>query len=304
MASYTKIRIEGYSAVIQQGRRRHRVDLAEPAAKPFLKWTGGKQWLAPLARLLPPPRFSGTYYEPFLGGGALFFSLSPERAVLADVSTALIDTYRAIKKDAERVVTLLAGYPHDPNFYGYMRTAKPRALHTIASRMIYLNKTAFNGIYRVNRQGEFNVPFGRYTNPAICQPDRLMAAAGALRGARLVERDFEAATSKAQKGDLVYFDPPYITGHTNNGFLKYNASLFAWGDQERLARVAKQLADRGVYVLVSNANHDSVVNHYEGFYRYVLQRKSMIGGRGSSRGLVSEALLSSYPLAGWKTARI
>lgn len=196
------------------------------------------------------------------------------------------------------MIHTLRRYPHDQTFFERIRRRKPRTPTTVAARFIYLNKTAFNGLYRVNLKGEFNVPFGRYVNPSICQEDRLRAAASALVGADLRCADFETAVADAGPGDFVYLDPPYITGHTNNGFLKYNAHLFSWNDQERLSCVASKLKDIGVSVLVTNADHPAVTDLYEGFFRYRAQRRSLIGGVGSVRDNVYETILSSYPLAG------
>lgn len=274
-----------------------------PTARPFLKWAGGKQWLASIADRLLPPNFCGTYHEPFLGGGAIFFALSPSKSVLCDTNEELIATYQALRDDVDSVIALLRQYPHNLDFFQQIRRRKPRTPATVAARFIYLNKTAFNGLYRVNLKGEFNVPFGRYVNPSICQETRLREAAATLVEADLRCVDFEAAVADAGLGDLVYLDPPYITGHTNNGFLKYNAHLFSWEDQERLSRVAKDLQDRGVSVLVTNADHPAVSKLYQGsFRRYRAQRRSLIGGVGSVRSNVYETLLSSYPLSGMEAS--
>lgn len=281
------------------------LEVFTPTARPFLKWAGGKQWLAPIADRLLSPNFSGTYYEPLLGGGAIFFALSPSQSVLCDTNEELIATYQALRDDVDSVIALLRRYPHSRVFFEQIRRRKPRTPATVAARFIYLNKTAFNGLYRVNLRGEFNVPFGRYVNPSICQEARLREAAAALVNADLRCADFERAVADAGPGDFVYLDPPYITGHTNNGFLKYNAHLFSWEDQERLSHVARDLQNRGVSVLVTNADHPAVAELYEdSFRRYRAQRRSLIGGVGSVRSNVYETLLSSYPLAGMEVNEI
>lgn len=273
-----------------------------PKVRPFLKWTGGKQWLSLVASRLLPDNFSGTYYEPFLGGGAMFFALSPKSAMLSDTNAELIATCEALRDDVDAVIRTLRRYPHNRAFFEQIRRRKPRTPTTVAARFVYLNKTAFNGLYRVNLNGEFNVPFGRYVNPTICQEQRLREAAAALMDTSLRCEDFEAAVANASSGDFVYLDPPYITGHTNNGFLKYNAHLFSWEDQRRLSRVAAELKDRGVSVLVSNADHPAVTDLYTGFFYYREQRRSLIGGVGSVRSNVYETLLSSYPLPGMEVS--
>lgn len=273
-------------------------EIIQPAIRPVVKWAGGKQWLAPAAPHLIPEKFTGRYYEPFFGGGAFFFALEPALATLSDQNEVLISTYHALRNDIGGVIRLLSSYPHDEEFYYRMRARSPRSAPTIAARLLYLNRTCWNGLYRVNRDGQFNTPFGRFKNPTICDPDRLRLAAGLLRRAKLRVGDFEAIAAEAGSGDLIYLDPPYITGHQHNGFLKYNAALFSWEDQLRLARLAVNLVNAGVYVLVSNADQRSVVGLYKGFNYYRVTRRSLIGSAASSRGQVVEALLSSYPLLG------
>jgi len=277
-------------------------DLCEPAAKPVLKWAGGKQWLAPAAQLLMPPNFVGRYWEPFLGGGALFFALSPKRATLSDKNEELIHTYTALRDDPEAVVDLLRRHRYKYRFYYRTRKRVPRSPQGTAARMIYLNRTCWNGLYRVNRKGQFNTPFGRFVNPTICARDRIDVAAGKLSQAQLRVGDFAEIVKEAEPGDWVYLDPPYITGHRNNGFLKYNAQLFTWADQKRLAQCAKTLVEKGVNVMVTNADHGRVASLYAGFHYYRLTRTSLVGV-GSSRGTVTEALLSSYPILGYESEK-
>lgn len=272
------------------------IALGRHGALPFLKWAGGKQWLSPAALALRPAEFKGRYLEPFVGGGSFFFSLRPAQAVLGDANPELVATYQAVKDDVEGVISVLERYPHTKEFYYRLRQRKPRSVTTRAARMIYLNRTCWNGLYRVNRKGQFNVPFGRYENPTICDAERLRAAARALRSARLVCGDFLESLKGARSGDLVYLDPPYVIGHTGNGFLKYNSRLFSWADQKRLARVARKLADRGVNVLVSNADTPEIVSLYQGFRYYGAVRNSLMAASTESRRSVKEAILSSYAL--------
>jgi DNA adenine methylase len=265
-------------------------------AQPVLKWAGGKQWLARAAQLLTPSGWRGRYYEAFLGGGSFFFALAPSRATLGDRNEELIAAYRTLSTDAAGVIRELRTYPYDKAFYYAMRSAAPVGQRASAARFIYLNRTCYNGLYRVNREGAFNTPFGRYTNPGICNPERLRRAATLLSRATLLATDFETLTARAKPGDLVYFDPPYITGHQNNGFLKYNSRLFTWADQERLATRALSLAERGVHVLVSNADYPSVIELYAGLRFTRIYRRTAIAGSSTARGATSESLFSSYPL--------
>ncbi len=272
--------------------------LARPSVKPFVKWPGGKQWLAGAAPHLVPAKWSGRYYEPFVGGAAFFFALEPGRATLSDRNRELMATYRAIRINTEGVIRLLRGYPYDEKYYYRMRDASPRSASAVAARLLYLNRTCWNGLYRVNKEGRFNTPFGTFKNPTVCDAERLRASARLLRRATLQHGDFDGVVGAATRGDLVYFDPPYITGHQQNGFLKYNAPLFSWADQQRLARVARALAGRGVHVLISNADHSTVIGLYTGFHCYRVRRNSLIAGSVHSRGEVTELLLSSYPVLG------
>jgi DNA adenine methylase len=270
--------------------------IIQPSVRPVVKWPGGKQWLAVAAPHLAPAEWKGRYFEPFVGGGAFFFALEPGRATLSDCNEELILTYRAIRDDPEGVIRLLSRYPYNKSFYYRMRGLSPRSDCGIAARFLYLNRTCWNGLYRVNEKGEFNTPFGRFVRPTICDEERIRLAAKLLRRARLRVGDFDQVIADAARGDFVYFDPPYTTGHQHNGFLKYNAALFSWPDQKRLARAATCLAGAGVHVLVSNANHPAVIRLYTGFCRYKVIRKSLISGNLASRGVITEVLLSSYPL--------
>lgn len=271
-------------------------ELISPVVKPLVKWAGGKQWLAPAAPYLAPRGFTGHYFEPFLGGGAFFFALEPASGTLSDRNEELIATYDAVRNDTEGVIRLLKTYPYDKEFYYALRARAPHSPRTAAARFLYLNRACWNGLYRVNRDGQFNTPFGSFKNPTICDSERLREAARMLRRVALSVGDFANIVRKAKCGDFVYFDPPYITGHQHNGFLKYNAPLFRWADQERLAKVALELAKVGAFVLVSNANQPQVAKLYTSFNHYLITRRSMIGGSVSSRGDVVESLFSSYAL--------
>jgi DNA adenine methylase len=279
-----------------------RIEITDrPSAYPIVKWAGGKQWLAVAAKQLLPPDWDGRYYETFLGGGAFFFAIGPSHAIISDVNQELITTYKAIRDEPEKVIQLLSTYPHDEEFYYTLRDKEPRKPHTTAARLLYLNRTCWNGLYRVNAEGRFNTPFGRYDNPTICDEERINNASRALQHAEITDGQFQDVVLMAKPGDFVYFDPPYITGHQNNGFLKYNKSLFSWSDQEDLARCARRLTDAGVHVLVSNADYPAVIKLYKGFYYYRAKRHSLIGGQSRSRGVIIESLLSNYPLLGYET---
>lgn len=225
----------------------------------------------------------------------MFFALSPSRATLTDITPDLIDTYTAVRDDVESVIARLRPLRHDETEYYRVRASKPTSAASKAARFIYLNKTCFNGLYRVNLKGEFNVPFGRHgSNLLICDRDQLRAASVALATADLRVADFENVLATAKAGDLVYCDPPYTVAHTNNGFVEYNAHVFSWADQERLARVCSELAAAEVNVVISNADHESIRDLYVksfGFKAIKIARHSTMAASAHSRFASSELLL-------------
>ncbi len=266
-------------------------------AKPFLKWAGGKRGLLEdLLPLVPSLEKGSTYYEPFLGGGAVFFALRPKRAVLSDLNGELIETFRTVRDDPRRVIRSLAQLRYSKDSYYRIRSKLPPTRWQRAARFIYLNKTGFNGLFRVNFAGRFNVPFGNHgSNLMVCDSKQVLTASAALEGITLLRSDFENTVARASAGDLVYFDPPYTTAHTNNGFVEYNAKVFKLEDQTRLAKVAKDLAHRNVKVAVSNADHSSIRSLYadDCFKIDRIERWSTIAGKATKRFLTSEILITS-----------
>src|SRR5438309_7200092 len=203
---------------------------------PLLKWPGGKRNLLNSILPLVPASFK-RYYEPFLGGGALFFALEPQEAFLSDKNAELIHVYVQIRDNPDLVIRALRKLKNSKGNYYSIRSSNPRGDASRAARFIYLITLAFNGIYRVNLNGEFNVPYGykKYLDP--CDAERIRRASALLSKSVIHDQDFEEALAGADKGDLVYLDPPYTVAHGNNGFVKYNAKIFSWDDQLRLARV-------------------------------------------------------------------
>ncbi len=262
---------------------------------PFLRWPGGKRWAArKIVRVIREALGeSGTYYEPFLGGGAVFFSLVPERAVLTDVNAELVNTYRVVRDNHESIISRMRGLRVSKDAYGKTRESRPRTPLSRAIRFLYLNRTAFAGIYRLNQDGEFNVPYGgRQRTPAVLwERELLLRAASVLKsGVTLRVTDFEKSMNKAGKGDVVYCDPTYSVAHDNNGFLRYNERIFSWSDQERLARAAKAAAKRGATVVVSNAHHHSLRTLYVGARTLTLHRPSCVSATSAGRRRVAEYL--------------
>lgn len=260
---------------------------------PFLKWPGGKRWLVPEIKRLVGA-ISGTYYEPFLGGGAAFFGLQPENAVLADLNPDLIHVYKTIRASPAALHQRLAVHQsqHDKRHYYQTRASRPSGAVDRAARILYLNRTCFNGIWRVNLRGEFNVPIGTKTT-VVFKGESFRDIARSLEGVSLLAQDFEKTILKARLGDVVYADPPYTVAHNYNGFLKYNDEIFSWSDQVRLRDALKGAAERGARVLVSNANHESIRKLYGEFDQVrEVSRYSVIAGAADRRAPTTELLIS------------
>jgi DNA adenine methylase len=233
------------------------------SARPFLKWVGGKRQLLPALRERMPASF-GRYFEPFVGGGALFFDVRPAHAVLGDANARLVRTYRAVRDNVEAVIRILDGYRYDREQYLAAREIDVDAFSDegVAAWFIYMNKVGFNGLYRVNRAGRFNVPFGRYTNPTICDAANLRACSAALHGVDLRTGDFAETVADARAGDFVYFDPPYVPLSATSSFTAYAADGFGPDAQRRLRDVAAKLIDNGAHVLLSNSSAGMVRELY------------------------------------------
>ena len=284
------------SATVTEGLAERAARPLSASPRPFLRWAGSKRML--LRQLIEVlPAAYGTYYEPFLGGGSLFFLLQPDHAVLSDSCSDLVATYEAIRDNPSAVLRCLSPLRPDRKLFYAIRESRSTARFKRAAEFIYLNKTCWNGLYRVNASGDFNVPYGAPRTDAIVDPDNLRrcAAALAVPEVTLAAVDFEDALLNAKSGDLVFLDPPYVTQHNNNGFVDYNELIFSWHDQERVASVAARLVAMGVHVLVTNAYHQDVLDLYDGFQVTALSRQSTIASSASKRGAVTEALL-------WSTA--
>jgi len=266
---------------------------AQRAAKPFIKWVGGKRQLLPqlLSRI---PKEFGRYYEPFVGGGALLFELAPAVATISDTNGALIRTYRAVQNNVEEVIGRLQKFPHDRDFFYEMRGLGldcPTDIE-VAARFVFLNKTCFNGLFRVNRSGQFNVPFGRHQNPAICDRDTLRACSKALAKVDIHVADFEVAVEGARRGDLVYFDPPYLPLTVTSCFDAYTSDGFGIEDHQRLRDVARRLKQRGVHVMLSNSSSPLARSLYEdGFQITNVSAKRHVNCKADRRGDVTELII-------------
>lgn len=275
------------------------------AVEPFLKWPGGKRWLVPrLLELMADIEFK-RYFEPFAGGAALFFALQPRCAILSDVNADLMNTYRQVKDYTPEIIRRLMRLSVDQETYYGIRAKEPKTRIDRAVRFLYLNRTAFGGIYRLNRQGQFNVPFGggERTPSILWDRDLLRPAARVLRRSELMTGDFETVLREAGRDDLVYCDPTYTVSHSDNGFIRYNESNFRWEDQQRLAEVCKDLLGRGATVLVSNASHPAVRALFNSREVHVFSRPSTVCPQSESRRTVQEHVFVFRPGArirqGW-----
>lgn len=261
---------------------------------PPLKWAGGKRWFVSRHLDLVPTKFN-TYIEPFLGSGALFFSLRPTRAVLSDINGELINLYCVIRDNPAGVRKVLLEHrrKHCEEHYYRVRASRPTSPLRKAARTLYLNRTCWNGLYRVNRQGEFNVPMGTKSS-VVLETDDFEALSSAFRDVKIVHADFESVLEKAKGGDFAFVDPPYTLAHNHNGFVKYNESLFTWDDQVRLRDAVTRAVSRKVKVLVTNAAHSSIYELYKGFEQKRLTRVGVISGRSEGRGRFDEVAIKCY----------
>lgn len=262
---------------------------------PFLKWPGGKRWFVSKYPNLLPKEFN-RYIEPFLGGGSVFFHLKPPQSILSDLNPELIATYEAIRNDwrAMNQTLLFHQKNHSGDYYYTIRESKPRTPKTKAARMIYLNRTCFNGIYRVNSCGKFNVPKG--TRDSVVQEiDDFEQTSALLANAELRTSDFEPVIEQALENDFIFADPPYTVRHNVNGFLRYNEHLFTWCDQVRLADSLARAHKRGAKIVSTNANHDSIRRLYldRGFNLQTVSRYSSISANPKSRKQFEELVISA-----------
>lgn len=271
-------------------------------AAPFLKWAGGKSRLiGKYAPYLPQRDEIRRYYEPFIGSAALYFHLQPHEAQLSDMNWKLVETYRVVRDQVEALIEALQPHRNEKAYYYRIRSQKPGELTPVqrAARLIYMNKTCYNGLYRENQKGEFNVPFGRYKRPKICDRERLHAASRALQGVELCDVDFAEAIGDAGKGDFVYFDPPYVPLNATSRFTSYSRYGFDEDDHRRLAHSFHDLTARGCHVMLSNSSAPLVYELYEGHgYRIKpVQARRNINSKAHKRGPVKELLIMNYRLS-------
>lgn len=262
---------------------------------PFLKWAGGKRWFVK-NHLDEAPKDFETYFEPFLGGASMFFALSPHNATLSDFNTNLINCYQAIKEEPSTVYKYLIQHhlSHNKEYYYQIRSTQFENIFERAAQFVYLNRTCWNALYRVNLKGQFNVPIGTKTN-VILDTDDFSRISNLLKNINLISCDFEETIDKAKKDDFIFVDPPYTVKHNNNGFVKYNETMFSWEDQIRLSEALKRSHSRGAKFLMTNAYHQSVIDLYQDdFQLSKVSRHSVIASESVRRGIYDELLVKNY----------
>jgi DNA adenine methylase len=266
-------------------------------AQPFLKWVGGKSRLIPQYQPHFPAKFD-IYFEPFLGGGAVFFHLNPRTAMISDLNPELINTYNCIGENLEELIALLQKHKasHSAEYYQKIRMGNPRDRTERAARFIYLNKTCFNALYRVNKAGQFNVPMGKYKNPGICNEPVLRAASEVLQSESIAcyNQPYTNVQIYAGKGDFVYFDPPYHPISETSKFTSYTKDSFGKEDQVILRDLFAELARKGVKVMLSNSYCDFVKDLYRDFSIHEITAARSINCNRTKRGAIKELLITSY----------
>jgi len=270
-------------------------------ARPFVKWAGGKSQLLEKLVEFAPEKFEN-YFEPFLGGGALFFKLHAlkkiKKSYLNDVNEELTNAYRAVKESPSELIEELGSgkYRNDEETFYKIRAKETANKVERAARFIYLNKTAFNGLYRVNLQNKFNVPFGKYDNPKILDKENILAVNKALQTDEITCVDFEYAVEKAGKNDFVYFDPPYQPVSKTAKFTNYTSTGFGENDQVRLFKAFKKLGRKGCFVMLSNSYSEIIKELYSEFEATAILASRMINCKAEGRGKIKELLITNYPL--------
>jgi len=262
--------------------------------EPLLKWAGGKRWLTSGDKL-PLPDSYERYVEPFLGSGAVFFYLEPEKSVISDRNPDLISFYEVVRDSPDDLHKLMRVHheKHSRDYYYEIRSVRSVCKIERAAAFLYLNRTCWNGLYRVNREGIFNVPIGTKKN-VLMATDDFLRVSEVLKRAELLHCDFEDTLNRCGRGDFVFVDPPYTVKHNNNGFVKYNEEIFSWQDQLRLSTVVGRAAERGAAIVVTNADHSSVHELYgDAFVYRSLSRHSVLSASSASRRSTTEAVFTA-----------
>jgi len=261
--------------------------------KPFLRWAGGKKWLLKNINNYLPENSFEQYHEPFIGGGSMLFHLNPKKAFISDLNHELIETYSSVKEEVYEVIKHLKQFKNTKEEYYKIREQKFRSSSKKAARFIYLNQTSFNGIYRVNKSGKYNVPYGYRENLKI-NYDNLINVKNTLSNVQIAAGDFYNIIDNVKKNDLVFLDPPYTVTHNNNGFVQYNKNIFCIEEQHRLAKLINELKEIGAYYILTNAAHPTIMKIFNnGDKIFEVERSSLIGGKNAKRGKYAELIITN-----------
>lgn len=266
----------------------------------FIRWAGGKNWLVPYVQELVKDLEFNDYHEPFMGGASVFFSIdTTQRSFLSDMNSELVEAFCAVRDNPTRVISYLKEYSVNEESYYAIRESAPRGKYQRAARFLYLNTYSFNGIYRVNKNGRYNVPYGHRENISI-NYERLLEASEKLQNAEIKCQDFDASRDAIKQGDLVFLDPPYtVSKDANSMFIKYNSKLFSLDDQYRLASLVDHIIEQGAFFILTNAAHEKILEIFNGKGRLITQeRNSLIGGKKAFRGKVQEYIFTNIPEKG------
>lgn len=276
---------------------------SQTTLQPFTKWTGGKRQLLPVIKSLMPDNYN-SYFEPFIGGGALFFDLSPDKAVINDFNNELMNCYQQIKKHPQKLIELLTKHQENNSKEYYLELRAVDRDNRInkmtdverAARIMYMLRVNFNGLYRVNSKNQFNVPYGRYKNPKIVDSDLILSISQYLNknNIEILTGDFEKAVEDVGAGDFIYFDPPYIPLSETSAFTSYTHEGFSYEEQVRLRDVFRKLDKKGAYVMLSNSSSPLVEELYKGFNIHKVEAIRTNGAKASSRGKISEIIVTNY----------
>jgi DNA adenine methylase len=264
----------------------------------FIRWAGGKSWLVPYIKEIVNGFEFNNYFEPFMGGASIFFAINtPGKCFLSDVNEDLVNAFSAIRDDHKKVISFLNNYTNDEESYYRIRGSEVTDKYEKAARFLYLNANSYNGLYRVNKSGKYNVPYGKRNVPVNLE--RLEEVSVRLQGVEISCHDFEVSKEKIAKGDLVFLDPPYTVSKENNGFIAYNSTLFSLDDQYRLGGLIDYINQQGAYFILTNAAHEKILEIFEHKGRLVtLERSSLIGGKNAYRGKVQEYIFTNIPERG------
>ena len=262
----------------------------------FLRWAGGKAWLIPFIHEITAELDFRNYYEPFLGGASVFLALTPHKHVyLSDLNQELVDTYIAVRDCPEDVIECLLQLENTESDYYRIRSTNFKSPIKKAARFIYLNHTSYNGLYRVNKNGKYNVPYG-FRNSKGYDVDKIRYTSERLKKVKISCEDFADRKYRIREGDLVFLDPPYTVSHNKNGFIEYNQNLFSLKDQYRLRKFIDYISSKGAYYILTNAAHEKVLEIFSrGDYIIEMDRNSLIGGKNAKRQKVSEYIFTNIP---------